>query len=272
LCVGTSAQSSSDSASPDSEPLEPEPLDPDPERPLPDPPSVESSRDLPLDEVSSPEPDELALSSPDRGESSEPPERPSSSVVTVVLPRDADVVGVRSETPVGIDVVAGAVVVVGAVVLGVRLVDVAVSSSVGGVAVTGFRQTDREVGAPRLGNRVSRMANAVPADPTTNAIDTTAIDKRPADLEDGRRVDGGGATSVPLRENTVGNCPASSPCPVSIQSFTCTTVPHRMVFTPSHHGRSTETAVRDRRSEPGEFSACRPGQVWPGRGEGMRGR
>ena len=116
-------------------------------------------------------------------ESSDVPEpgpfRESSRLVTggassaFEVPRAGVVVGVVVAVVVGgfLGAVVSAGVVDGGLVGG--LTDTSADSSSG----TGFCQTDRGVGAPMLGNKVSRMAYAVPADPASAmaAIVTTTI-------------------------------------------------------------------------------------------------
>jgi hypothetical protein len=113
-------------------------------------------------------------------------------------------------------------------VLGAELVGVLVAAGVLGVAGSsggaGFCHTDCVVGAPRLGNRLSRIAYAAPADPTTTTAVTTAIDHAPVAHSDrSRRI---GPDPMPpaspgsegTRENTGGRRDGSSPCPWSSQS------------------------------------------------------
>ena len=76
------------------------------------------------------------------------------------------------------EVVDGSVVDVEVLVVGAELVDEVTATGAGSSTGTGFCQTERDVGAPMLGNSVSRIAYAVPADPMTAATATIATTAR----------------------------------------------------------------------------------------------
>ncbi len=119
----------------------------------------------------------------------------SSTVVTVVETGAGDVL-------VGTAVVGGTVEVVLVVV----------------VSGAGFDHTERDVGAPRLGNNVSRIANAVPADPINAAAATAATATLP-DRDCQRPEPPAGVEATAFRGGAplilVNDSP--SPCPRSIQ-------------------------------------------------------
>ena len=99
--------------------------------------------------------------------------------------------------------------------------DVLVGAGSSGTA--GFCHTDCLVGAPRLGNRLSRTAYTAPTDPTTMTAITMATDQAPVIQNLGRPGYEPAAWPAPspgpegAREKTGGRRDGSSPCPWSSQ-------------------------------------------------------
>ncbi len=131
--------------------------------------------------------------------------------------------------------VSSATTTTGSVLVVVLVVGLLVST--GGLAggassgATGFCQTDCVVGAPRLGNRFSRIAYAAPTDPTTATAVTMATTQGPAILAPRPPLSGPDrrppASPGPegTREKTGGRRDGSSPCPWSSQlSLTTSTL------------------------------------------------
>ena len=86
------------------------------------------------------------------------------------------------------------------------------------VSGAGFDHTERDVGAPRLGNNVSRIANAVPADPINAAAATAATATLP-DRDCQRPEPRAGVEATAFRGGAPLICAndSPSPCPRSIQ-------------------------------------------------------
>ena len=220
---------------------EPDPELPDPEPELDVPESSEPDPELPDPEPELPEP-EPELDVPEFLESS-----PRSMVVS------GPMVTVRST---------GAVVVV-AVVVGGVVVDLGTvgGAGSGSVGEAGLRHTDAEVGAPRFGNRLSRIAYTAPADPTTTTNATMANDTGAASqaLREPAPAPSTSRKSDGVRANTVARRDPSAPCPRSSQSsLTVSTLPRTghgyhqtMVVVPG-----SDSAARHVR-QTGEFSRSR---------------
>ena len=202
---------------PDPEPelLEPESSEPDrlpdPEPELLEPESSEPELPDPEPELPDPEPE---LLEPEFSESS-----PRSMVVWGWSESSPCSMVVSGPTvtvrPAGAVVVVAVVVVVVAVGLGT--VGGAGSGSVG---EAGLRHTDAEVGAPRLGNRLSRIAYTALAElaTTKNAMMATDTGAPSQELCEPARSRSAFRKSDGVRANTVVRCDPSAPCPRSSQS------------------------------------------------------
>jgi hypothetical protein len=144
----------------------------------------------------------------------------SSTVVTVVDTGASDVL-------VGAAVVGGTVEVVLVVV----------------VSGAGFDHTERDVGAPRLGNNVSRIANAVPADPINAATAIAATAALP-DRDCQRPAPRAGVEATARRDGVplIFANDSPSPCPRSIQFPPMEQVcPHGRAIEIGHSARRNRT-------------------------------
>jgi hypothetical protein len=88
-----------------------------------------------------------------------------------------------------------------------------------GAIDTGFCHTDGAVGAPRVGNKLTRIAYTAPAAPavtiaTIANTDANAANRRPGETWAGPSC----PTSGGPADNTVGSRDASAPCPPPSQS------------------------------------------------------
>jgi hypothetical protein len=146
------------------------------------------------------------------------PSSPSSPCSPVVLDVGATPGANVSGTTTGATLV-DVVVLVGLVVVLAGGVVVGAGSS----GTAGFCHTDCLVGAPRLGNRLSRTAYTAPTDPTTTTAMTMATDQAPVIQNLGRREFERAAGPAPspgpegAREKTGSRRDGSSPCPWSSQ-------------------------------------------------------
>ncbi len=194
----------------------PESSEPEPE--LADPELLVPESSEPEPELADPDPEllvsEFSESSP---RSMVVPEWSESSPRSMVVP--GPTATVRSTDAVVVVVVVVAVVVavvVDGIVVGLGTVG---GTGSGSPCEAGLRHTDADVGAPRFGNRLSRIAYTAPAEPTTTTNATMAADTRAPSHElcepapapsTSRRSDG-------VRANTVARCAPSGPCPRSSQ-------------------------------------------------------
>ncbi len=150
------------------------------------------------------------------------------------------------------EVVDGSVVDVEVLVVGAELVDEVTATGAGSSTGTGFCQTERDVGAPMLGNSVSRIAYAVPADPITAATATIATTAR---LDRDRHTPElwPSATSISGADLT-GLRESPSPCPWSSQ-FSLTG--HTLHAERSEHHRTLVVVpgINDQRATRESFAA-----------------